>query len=197
MNKTTKNAKIAVTAIIITLIVAVIGVSCFYIVKTYAYWTEKTEDIAELEVPLDEEYNPSLKHIIFQGIDGEGNFVEDGSAEAYAVVGYNGLVGEVSVPDTHNGKSVTCILAPTEEGVQYAFNNNLIITTLIIPSSVVKIGGGACSNMINLTKVIVKGTTGSLEMGSCAFAGCLNLTTFESARALTGDTSTCFLSTGL
>ena len=197
VNKMTKGTKVAVIAFIITLIATVIGVSCFYIVKSYAYWSEKTEDIAELEVPLDESYNPSLKHIIFQGIDESGNFVADGDAASYAVVGYSGLVGEVSIPDTYNGKSVTCILAPEAGDVRYAFNNNLIITTLIIPSSVTKIGAGACSNMINLTKVTVNGKTGSLEMGSCAFAGCINLTTFENGRALTGDTSTCFISTGL
>lgn len=197
VNKITRGTKIAAMAFVMALIVAIIGVCGFYIAKTYAYWSEKTEDIVELEVPLDESYNPSLKHIIFQGIDDAGNFVAENDAASYAVVGYSGLVGEVSIPDTYKGKNVTCILAPTADGVRYALNNNLIITTLIIPSTVVKIGAGACSNMINLTKVTVEGNTGSLEMGSCAFAGCINLTLFENTRALTGDTSSAFNSTGL
>ena len=82
-----------------------------------------------------------------QYIEGSLNFeaLSDGT---YEVVGYNGTVTELLIPDKHLGKAVTSIRSS-------AFMGNKDLTYVVIPDSVTNVGNKAFKNCENLSTVIV------------------------------------------
>lgn len=174
--------KISAAAAIIAII---ISVAASLSVSVYAIWQTQSEADLILEVPVDE-YNPSLKHLIFYALDADGNFTE-GDAVSYAAVGYDGLVAEVNIPSEYQGLPVTKI-ATHSNYINYRFSNNPIIRVLTVPESVTVIANGAFANMPLLTEVRMPGTA-AVIIGDLAFAYCRNLSVMTCLREVSGDPS--------
>lgn len=166
---------------------------------TYAVWVRQVNATEELDMPIDE-YNPSLKYIIFHGINNSGELV-DSSPTAYAVVGYDGLVAELIIPPTYNDLPVTKIMTDPDN-IDKRLANNPIITSIRIPTSVTSIAAGACQSMPILEKVIFEvkseGVTPAISVGDYAFANCPYLTTFnQNNRSITGTRDLYLLGTAV
>ena len=161
---------------------------------TYAVWVRQVNATQELNVPVDT-YNPSEKYIIFHGINNAGELV-DSSPTGYAVVGYDGLVAELIIPDEHNSLPVKKICVDPDQQLKRLTNND-IITSIRIPANVTTISAGACQAMDHLTTVIFEGTTPAVTIGDYAFANCPNLTTFTCERTITGDSTKYLLGTAV
>lgn len=82
-----------------------------------------------------------------QYIEGSLNFeaLSDGT---YEVVGYNGTITELLIPDKYLGKAVTSIRSS-------AFMGNKDLTYVLIPDSVTNIGNKAFKNCENLSTVVI------------------------------------------
>ena len=74
---------------------------------------------------------------------------EDG--KSYFITGYNGANTNLIIPVTYNGKPVTSI----DKYAFYGYNNDNIITSIVIPDSIASIGKGAFSWCTNLTSVYI------------------------------------------
>ena len=182
------------STLIITIILLAVSLAISITAITYAVWVTTVYATKELEVPIDD-YNPSYKYIVFHGINSSGNLA-DSSITAYAVVGYDGLVAELIIPDTYNDKPVTKICTDPDQ-IDKRLAGNPVITSIRIPSSVTTIELGACQNMPYLKTVVFDGTTPSVTIGDYAFAGCVNLTTFTCARSISGDSAKYLLGTSV
>ncbi len=181
-----------VVGIILSLVVIMASVAALAIGgATYAIWTTTSTATIDLDIPVDE-YNPSEKYIVFKGLDSSGNLTDvQGSTVAYAVVGYDGLVAELIIPSTHNSLNVTKIcIDSTAQNFAKRLAGNSIITSIYIPSTVTIIGNGACSDMALLESVTFEDGNSGVTMGSFAFGGCINLSTFTCSRTISGDTTT-------
>lgn len=183
--------------IILVLAVATVGASAV----TYGIWKENLRAQKVVEIPMDYEH-PSLKYLIFSGLDAGGNYT-DASPVAYAAVGYTGLVSEVWIPDTYNGLPVTRIATNGNYSAD-KFSGNKVITVLRISCAVTSIANGACQNMISLKRVVFNlepydyvGTgyvSGNVNVGAYAFTGCTALTNFNAeGRGLTGAAASSYL----
>ncbi len=176
--------------LIVLIVVTVVIVALAVTGITYAVWTKESEDNQALNIPV-AQYNPSEKYIVFRGLDADGNLLEsDEKAVAYAVVGYGlgkGLVAEVVIPSTHNGKNVVKICTSNiASDFEYRLNGNPIITSLQIPETVAEISVSACAEMSLLEKVEILGTA-DITIGDYAFANCPYLTSFACERNITGS----------
>lgn len=107
----------------------------------------------------------SLCHIKVAPTEG---IIYDVSADGtYAeVIDYQGY-GRVIIAEEYNGLPVKTIYS-------YAFSNNDNITSVIIPDSVISIGGGAFEGCDSLTSVVIGDSVSSIGYG--AFWLCENLT---------------------
>jgi hypothetical protein len=97
------------------------------------------------------------------------------------IIGYSGLGGSVSIPDTINGLPVSGIGAGTFAGC-----TNL--TSVTIGDNVTTIGGGAFALCVGLTNVTIPKSVSKIV--DCAFENCTNLTSvyFQgNAPSLPGD----------
>lgn len=184
MGKKKINLTLVITVILIIAALAVVVTSI-----TYAIWTTVSTATAEINVPVDD-YNPSLKYIVFRGLDENGDFTDtDNEIEEYAVVGYTGLVAELMIPSTYNSKAVTTICIDSgASNYSKRLAENPIITSMLIPGSVTNITAGSCKNMSLLKSVTIEGDA-SITIGELAFAGCYNLTTFSCSRTILGESS--------
>ncbi|NCA67905.1 MAG: hypothetical protein EOM87_07580 [Clostridia bacterium] len=183
-----KPNKVSIIVLIVVMSMAIIGA---VLVSTLAIWTESYEDDKTVEIPVSE-YNPSEKHIIFVPLDELGLIISDKSfAISYAAVGYTGLVGELEIPATHHPagyeeKQVTAILID-QEYINEAFAGNEIVTSIIMPFSITRIGAGVFANMENVTSIIIKdddppaGAPQNLYVGDYAFSYTTSLTSFTYA----------------
>lgn len=198
MNKIWKSNKPAFIIVIVLLVVLIAGAVGGI---SYAIWTRVSDDSQELNAPIDP-YNPSEKYIVFRGLDADGNLLGDDAAdediEAYAVVGYTGLVAELVIPSTHKlaesaeEKPVVRICTSTiGTDFRYRLTENPIITSLQIPASVTKIDADACSNMSMLARVDILGED-SITIGNFAFANCTCLATFNCEREIIGSSDYLF-----
>ncbi|MBO5776027.1 MAG: hypothetical protein J6R35_01495 [Clostridia bacterium] len=179
-------------ALLISIIVLCVALAATIGVATYAYWQKQTEDIIDVQIPTTD-FNPSLKYIVFEGVDANGNLT-DTNPVAYAVVGYSGLIGELVIPSEHLGLKVTKITtSPTQTNTNLA--GNQIVTSMIIPESVTEIDTAVCANMVVLKSVTIQGE-GEITIQNLAFAGCVELDTFTSSRsAINGDRNSYLLNT--
>lgn len=181
----TKSAMLITSILLVVTIIAVALAS-----TSFAIWQRKVSTYKELEVPPIDS-NPSLKHLMFSGLDINGNFTSvSGETVAYALVGMNGLVAEVTIPGEHLDKPVTKI-ATDPSKIEYEFSNNEIIQSIIIPESVTMIAAGVFQAMPNLVSVTVLGDTeaDTLEIGEMAFAYCVRLSVFICSRNLSAHES--------
>lgn len=156
----------------VALIISTVGI-------TYAIWKEKSSASKVIEAPI-VDFNPSAKHIIYKGINADGSFTDvNENIAGYAVVGYNGLISELIIPASYKNKPVTRICPDSSVG-QDQLTASHVITSIIIPHSVVFIAEFAMSGMPNLVSVVIKGNVNSAEIaiGDYAFAQCHNLKEF-------------------
>ena len=191
--------KVKTITLIISVILIAVSLAIAVTAITYAVWVRQVNATEELDMPVDE-YNPSLKYIIFHGINNSGALV-DSSPTAYAVVGYDGLVAELIIPPTYNGRPVTKICADPDN-IDKRLAENPIITSIRIPTSVTSIATGACQSMPILEKVIFEvnseGVTPAISVGDFAFAHCPYLTTFnQDNRSITGNRDLYLLGTAV
>ena len=96
--------------------------------------------------------------------------------------------GEISIPDTIDGRSVTSI------GF-IAFVNCSSLTSVTIPNSVTSLADGAFQNCSSLTSVIIPDSVTSL--GSYAFYDCTSLTIIIIPNSVTSIGSQAFVATNL
>lgn len=180
MNKIAKSA-LAAVLILLTTIACIVFASA-----TYAVWQRKVTADKEVEIPVGE-YNPSLKYLKFLGLNSSMEFADTGITQ-YAVVGYDGLVAEIIIPSTYNGLPV--VLVTTDpENTGYRFSNNEIITSIVIPVSVIELKSAVFSGMTSLRKVTIKGTKedADIEIQNMAFGGCISLNLISCNRKIIGD----------
>lgn len=178
--------------ILIGVVVLVIGLT---VGITFAVWTEQADITDSVQTPVDDD-NPSLQYIIFYGLDSNGEFTETiEDISSFAVVGYTGLVGELEIPSTYtaNGvtKPVTHILIH-EDHYENRLASHPIITSILIPQSVIYVGSGACMGMPLLTKVVLEnsGESEAITINDMAFSACQKLEEFVSnEREINGDSS--------
>lgn len=179
--------------LVISVILVCVTVALALSVATYAIWQEQATDYEEIQIPTDD-FNPSAKYIIYQGLDANGNFIDE-SPLSYAVVGYSGIITELIIPDTYNGLPVTRISCSTTQTNTNLAGNN-IITSLVVPASVTKIDQGIFANAVKLKTVTILGE-GEIIIEPFAFAGCVELTTFTTQKNITGDEASYLLNTPL
>ena len=179
--------------LVISVILVCVTVALALSVATYAIWQEQATDYEEIQIPTDD-FNPSAKYIIYQGLDANGNFIDE-SPLSYAVVGYSGIISELIIPDTYNGLPVTRISCSTTQTNTNLAGNN-IITSLVVPASVTKIDQGIFANAVKLKTVTILGE-GDIIIEPFAFAGCVELTTFTTQKNITGDEASYLLNTPL
>lgn len=159
--------------IIIIVAFILVGLACVGLILgfTLAKWT--TNGDVSQGIPIDIiNGNASEQYIYFYGLNEDGEFTTDGIV-SYAVVGYWGLVAELEIPETHNDLPVTHVLFLNEgEYLNNRLSNNAIITSIIIPSSVIVIGDGVCAQMPELRYLKFEKGDAPLRIGAMAFAGC-------------------------
>ncbi len=93
---------------------------------------------------------------VIYGISTDGTYAE--------VIGYEGTAAKVKIAEEYNG-------LPVKNIYNEAFKNNDIITSVIIPDSVINIGQYAFSSCYSLTSVTINGST---TIGEYAFSWCRN-----------------------
>lgn len=181
-----KKTVILIIVIAILLVASIVSVSL-------AVWLPRPNDYEDIPLPS-EKVNPSLKHIVFQGLDAEGNFTDNGIV-SYASVGYSGLVEELEIPSTYNGLPVVQVLIGNDADSR--FSGNPVISSIIIPESVTYIASGVFANIPNLKSVIIRGDSSTIRIGDGAFAGCVALNDFVCNKAIDGDRSSYLFGTKL
>ncbi len=80
----------------------------------------------------------------------------------YQLSSYEGVKGNVKIPDTHNDSSVTMV-------GNSCFKDNITVTSIVIPSTVTEIGYLAFMNCSNLKSVVIPESVTSI--GTQAFYG--------------------------
>ena len=111
------------------------------------------------------------------GAETYGDFVYIKSDNKVTIVGYNGDLKDVNIPEKINGISVTTI------GVE-AFKNLKSITSITMPDSVTYIGNSAFEGCSNIASVKLPD---SVEyIGECVFRDCSNLTDITLPKNITG-----------
>ncbi len=110
--------------------------------------------------------------------DDTANVFVGNEIHSYALVGYTGLVAEVKVPSIYTDKSgkdfnVTRICSSNAYAKE-SFENNPIITSIIIPSTIESIADGTFANLSNLNTIYFTGT-GTVRLGQYCFMACAKL----------------------
>lgn len=178
--KTIKSTTLIAVLILIVTLFLVITTS------TFAVWKRVVSSSKEFEAPVDA-FNPSLKHLIFTGLNSSGEFSETDIVN-YAVVGYDGLVGEVIIPSLYENLPVVKITTDPSK-IEYKFSNNEIITSLVIPLSIMEITTGTFQSLENLKTVNILGTSedSPITIGFFAFGNCRKLASFKCDRQVLGE----------
>lgn len=179
--------------LIISIILVCLTITLAFAVATYAIWEEQANDYIDVEVPTSD-FNPSLKYIVYEGLDASGNFTSE-SPVSYAVVGYSGIISELVIPESYNGLAVTKISCSSTQ-LDTNFAGNGLITSIVIPGSVTKIDQGVFASLTRLKEVTIEGD-GELVIEDLAFAGCVSLETFTTARTISGNASSYLMNTPL
>lgn len=197
MKKRTTMRKKSLNTKLIGMLVFIVTVICMITTTTtYAYWQEQVVAEKKVVIPV-ADYNPSLKYLVFKGLNSAGEFASTGITK-YAVVGYEGLVAEIIIPSVHtvNGVDYPVVMVATDpDNRGYRFRENELITNIIIPASVTEIKAGAFSGMTKLISVTFMGTSEDEEIviGDLAFAYCTSLSNFICDRTIVGNDGSYFL----
>ena len=176
--------------IALLIVLAVTLVFSLFACKTGALWQQQGQDTRG-NVADTEQVNGSAKYIVYAALDGSGNLIPAGSATEtveYAVVGYTGLVAELTIPSQYDSKNVTKVLVAApysaykcySNGTSYTDDdarlaNNTVVKSITFGSNVEFVGAGVCAGMINVETVSFLCTTG-VEIRANAFAACSSLT---------------------
>ena len=161
---------------------------------TAAYWREQTQQTSDEDARI-ATVNGSEKYIVYAALSAGGDLITSGTAAKYAVVGYTGLVAELTIPATYGGLPVTKVLvAPSEDGyllycgvdssghpVSYSgddvrLRTNTVVTSIRFGSNVTTVGAGVCLGMTNLASIAFTAAS-PVTLGDAAFAACASLTT--------------------
>ena len=183
-------------------------VSC----RSAAYWQEQDRETTGEQVKIDT-VNGSEKYIVYAALDAEGHLIaatdDETEAAAYAVVGYTGLVAELTVPATYTDTAiyeaeegddhslpVTKVLVASpyssykvsRNGAAYTgddarLTNNTVVKNILFGSNVSFVGGGVCAGMVNLQKLVFNCET-AVTLGVNSFAATPSLTRVEFACAM-------------
>ena len=177
--------------IVLIIVLAFTLVFSLFACKTGAYWQGQGDDTRgkDADIPT---VNGSEKYIVFAALDSSGNLIASGSSTetaAYAVVGYTGLVAELTIPAQYDNKNVTKVLvaAPYSaykcymNGAAYTGDdarlaNQTVVTSIVFGSNVAMVGAGVCAGMVNLASIKF-GSASAVELGDKAFSACTALTT--------------------
>ena len=195
-----KKSRIAVLSILLILCLLAFS-SC----TTTARWQNKYNDTNGENVDTIAN-NPSAKYIVYAALNASGEFIPasgEGSSAAvaaYAVVGYTGLVAELTIPSTYVGTNidasahnVTQVAVCDSNGTGYAayklsmngaaytgnYNslvNNTVVTSIVFGTNVTKVAAGACAGMTNLKSITFE-ASGNVVLGDSAFAATPSLVT--------------------
>jgi hypothetical protein len=112
------------------------------------------------------------------------------------ITGYTGSGGDVIIPTSINGWTVTSIASN-------AFQLSSTLTNLTIPASVTSIGSEAFSSCVNLANVTISNSitgfppSGVTSIGYGAFFGCSSLTNVAIPASVTSIGQQAFLGTGV
>lgn len=133
-----------------------------------------------------EDYIEPTQSMLTTGTD---LYVNQETIISYAVVGYTGIIPDVVIPTTYTpeGSSKTYYIMRVcsySGAMDYTFNGNALITSLIIPNSVVSIADAVFADMVNLQRVELSGAFETITIGDYAFLGCYNLATFIANRTM-------------
>jgi hypothetical protein len=93
------------------------------------------------------------------------------------IINYTGSGGAVTIPSTINGLSVTRI-------GDFAFYNNISLTSVTIPDSVTSIGNGTLGGCYNLTSVTVPNSVTNIGAGALAMCHSLTAITVAAQNAV-------------
>ena len=172
--------------------------------RTGAFWRGQGNDTRSVDADI-EQTNGSEKYIVYAALNASGEPItppevgDPEATEAYAVVGYTGLVAELTIPAQYDGKDVTKVIAaPTGSnyllyrdvdslgapipytGDDARLRNNPVVTSIVFGSNVASVGAGVCVGMVNLTSVSFARTSG-VVVGASAFSACYALTSVSFA----------------
>ena len=194
-----------IVSIVSVLLILALTVT-FFACKTSADWAEQKNESKNSNANIGET-NGSEKYIVYAALDEEGALIPADSSseiEAYAVVGYTGLVSELVVPDEYAGAVVTKVLAVSSyssykcfmDGAPYSgedarLQNNVVITSIRFGAHVTYVGAAVCAGMTSLASVYFDHVEAGVTIGANAFAACPLLTsgriTFKAAQAPSGS----------
>ena len=140
----------------------------FFACRTSAIWRSQNQETSNTSSEVGK-VNGSEKYIVYAALDESGNLIASGSATetvAYAVVGYTGLVAELTIPAEYDDKPVTKVLVATPyasykcymDGAAYTGDdarlaNQTVVKSIVFGANVSFVGAGVCAEMINLTSV--------------------------------------------
>lgn len=158
--------------IVIISILSILCLAAFFSCTTTAKWQSQYSDTDSGTSVSSEAANPSAKYIVYAALDSAGNLItrpvsgEPAATEAYAVVGYTGLVAELVIPSQYGGKNVTKVLVASPYSNYYCFRdgaaysgddarlaNQTVVTSIVFGSNVTFVGAGVCAGMVNLATV--------------------------------------------
>ena len=162
--------------IVIISILSILCLAVFFSCTTTAKWQSQYSDTDSGASVSSETANPSAKYIVYAALDGSGALIPSGSATtaaSYAVVGYTGLVAELTIPATYqdtsihaNALPVTKVLVATpyasykcsrdgaaSSGDDARLANQTVVTSIVFGSNVTFVGAGVCAGMVNLATV--------------------------------------------
>jgi len=192
-----------ILSVLLVVALALTFVSCR---GTAAYWQEQKEQTSSSNAQI-ATVNGSEKYIVYAALSAGGDLITSGTAAKYAVVGYTGLVAELTIPATYDGKEVTKVLvAPSEGGyllycgvdssghpVSYTgddvrLQTNPVVTSIRFGSNVTYVGAGVCAGMTNLTAITFTASS-PVTLGDAAFSACVSLTTVTGSWTAAPDAS--------
>jgi len=159
--------KYLITILIMMTICTLLFTAC----TTSASWTNQNTETKNSDVNV-AKVNGSEKYIVYAALNASGNLItrpaegEPEATEAYAVVGYTGLVSELVIPAKYNNKNVTKVLVASPYSDYYCYSNgsaysdndarlanNPVVKSIVFGANVVFVGAGVCAGMVNLTTV--------------------------------------------
>ena len=142
-------------------------------------------------------YNVNATVYYFQGTTGWGSTLgglptapwddqytwTDNGDTTCTITGYTGPGGDITIPDTLNGLTVTAL-------GHYAFSGSSGLTTVVIPDSVTSIEWYVFRFCYNLTSIIIPNSVTSV--GNGAFYDCTGLTSVNIPESVTSLSSVAF-----
>ena len=184
--------------ILTVLLIATLAFAMFSCRGSTAYWQEQTQESKGEDARI-AKVNGSEKYIVYAALDENGALIANSDTEteaaAYAVVGYVGLVAELTIPESYTDTTiyeadegdddslpVTKVLFASPysaykcsmNGAAYTgddarLQNNVVVTSIVFGENVVYVGSGVCVGMTNLVNLTFASTT-EVEIGTSAFA---------------------------